>query len=262
MGEPDRALGDWRARLALAALARWRSAALVLARVLGLCLTGPALAIPELDWRFRIGLAAALGLVLVPVVGPAIVAPADWQSVASAWLLELLAGAVLGYMAATIIAGARMAGELVAVQAGLSTSTLIDPESGEEIGPLGRLYGWIALIAFLGLGGPLILVKVLAESYEAVPAGGLLISAETASLAFAQVGHALELALEAAAPVALALALAGIVMGWLSRAATSLPFAALALPVRTLIGVVLLSLSLATLFATFSGAWQGYPWGG
>ena len=85
-----------------------------------------------------------------------------------------------------------MAGELVAVQAGLSTSTLIDPESGEEIGPLGRLYGWIALIAFLGLGGPLILVKVLAESYEAVPAGGLLISAETASLTFAQVGHALE----------------------------------------------------------------------
>ena len=72
----------------------------------------------------------------------------------------------------------------------------------------------------------------------------------------------LSLALEAAAPVALALALAGIVMGWLSRAATSLPFAALALPVRTLIGVVLLSLSLATLFATFSGAWQGYPWGG
>ncbi len=236
--------------------------ALVLARVLGLCLTAPGLAIPELDWRFRIGLAVALGMVLIPVVEPSIAAPVLWQSVASALFLELLAGAVLGYLAATIVAGARMAGELVAAQAGLSTMTLIDPETGDEIGPLGRLYGWIAVVAFLGLGGPLILVKLLAESYETVPAGGLLVSAETARLAFAQLGHALELALRAAAPVALALALAGIIMGWLSRAAASLPFAALALPIRTLIGVVLLFLSLATLYATLSGAWQAYPWGG
>ena len=40
---------------------------LVLFRVLGLCLTAPGLAIPELDWRFRIGLAAALCVVIYPV---------------------------------------------------------------------------------------------------------------------------------------------------------------------------------------------------
>jgi flagellar biosynthesis protein FliR len=234
---------------------------LVLARILGLCLTAPGLAIPELDWRFRVVLVAALGVIVIPVVGPSIVAPVGWQSLATALFLELLAGAVLGYLAATIVAGARMAGELVAAQAGLSTSTLLDPETGEEIGPLGRLYGWIAVVAFLGLGGPLILVKVLAESYESLPAGGLLVSADTARLAFAQLGHALELALVAAAPVALALALAGIIMGWLSRAASSLPFVALALPIRTLIGVVLILLSLTTLYATLSRSWQVYPWG-
>jgi flagellar biosynthesis protein FliR len=190
------------------------------------------------------------------------VAPVGWQSVAWAGLLELLAGAVLGYLGGTIVAGARLAGELVAAQAGLSTSTLLDPETGDELGPLGRLYGWIAVVAFLGLGGPLILVKTLVESYEAVPAGGLLISAETAKMAFAQVGRALELALRAAAPVALALALAGIILGWLSRTASSLPFVALALPIRTLVGVVLIVLSLAALIATLSGVWETYPWGG
>lgn len=233
----------------------------VLFRVLGLCLTAPGLAIPELDWRFRIGLAAALCLVLYPVVEPSIVVPVGWQSVVFALVLELLTGVVLGYLAAMVVAGARMAGELVAAQAGLSTSTLLDPETGEEIGPLGRLYGWVAVVAFLGLGGPLILVKVLADSYDAVPAGGLLISAETATMAFAQAGRALELALKASAPVALAMALAGIIMGWLSRAASSLPFVALALPIRTVIGVVLLLLGLVTLFLTFSRVWEGYPFG-
>ena len=238
---------DWSWLLAHASVC-----ALVLSRLLGLCLTAPGLAIPELDWRFRITLVASLGVILVPVVGPSIVAPVDWQNMANALFLEVLAGAVLGYLAAAIIAGARMAGELVAAQAGLSTSTLFDPETGEEIGPLGRLYGWIAMVAFLGLGGPLLLVKALAESYESVPAGGLLISADTARMAFEQLGRALGLALQAAAPVALALALAGIIMGWLSRAASSLPFVALAMPIRTLIGVVLILLSLTTLYATFS----------
>jgi flagellar biosynthesis protein FliR len=235
---------------------------LVLARVLGLCLTAPGLAIPELDWRFRIGLAVALGLVLVPVVEPLVAAPVGWQSVAWAGLLEVLAGAVLGYLGGTIVAGARFAGDLVAAGAGLSTSTLLDPETGDELGPLGRLYGWIAVVAFLGLGGPLILVRALVESYEAVPVGGLLISAETAKIAFAQVGRALELALRAAAPVALALAMAGIILGWLSRTASSLPFVVLALPIRTLVGVVLIILSLGTLFVTLSGVWETYPWGG
>ena len=187
---------DWPWLLAHASVCGW-----CWPRVLGLCLTAPG-------WRFRSstggfgsGWPRALGMVLIPVVEPSIAAPVLWQSVASALFLELLAGAVLGDLAATIVAGARMAGELVAAQAGLSTTTLIDPETGDEIGPLGRLYGWIAVVAFLGLGGPLILVKVLAESYETVPAGGLLVSAETARLAFAQLGHALEPALRAAAPL-------------------------------------------------------------
>jgi flagellar biosynthesis protein FliR len=235
---------------------------LVFARVLGLCVTAPGLAIPALDWRFRIGLAVALGAVLVPVVEPLIAAPVGWQSAAWAGLLEVLTGAVLGYLGGTIVAGARLAGDLVAAQAGLSTSTLLDPETGDELGPLGRLYGWIALVAFLGLGGPLILVKTLVESYEAVPAGGLLISAETAKMAFTQVGRALELALRAAAPVALALALAGIILGWLSRTASTLPFVALVLPIRTLVAVVLVILGLGTLIATLSSVWDTYPWGG
>jgi flagellar biosynthesis protein FliR len=251
-------IGDWSWAWVLSHAGVW---ALVLARILGLCLTAPALAIPELDWRFRLGLAAILGTVLIPVLEPMIVPPVAWSGTAQALLSEVLTGGVLGWSAALIVAGARLAGELVAAQAGLSTATLLDPETGEELAPLGRLYGWIALAGFLALDGPLVLVRALAESYDAVPAGRLLISHETAMLAFAQVGRALELALQAAAPPTMALILAGIVLGWLSRAAPSLPFVVLALPIRSFLGIVLVLLSLATLAVTLSGAWGTLPWG-
>ncbi|HKI16434.1 MAG TPA: flagellar biosynthetic protein FliR, partial [Isosphaeraceae bacterium] len=129
---------------------------LVLARVLGLCLTAPVLAVPELDWRFRLALAAALGAVLAPVVGSSVEPPATWSNAAWAGLSELLAGGLIGWSAALVVAGARAAGDLVATQAGLATATLIDPESGEVVNPLGRLYGLIALAVFLALDGPLL----------------------------------------------------------------------------------------------------------
>jgi flagellar biosynthesis protein FliR len=231
--------------------------ALVFARVLGLCLTAPSLAVPGLDWRFRLGLATVLGGVLSPIVAAQaqVEPPPAWPGVVGAGLAELLTGALLGWSVGLIVAGAQLAGELVAAQAGLSIATLIDPESGEELTPLGRLYGWLALAAFLAMDGPLALVRALAESYQAIPFGRLVISDQTAALAFGQVGRALELALRAAAPAALALVMAGIVLGWLSRTAPALPFLALALPIRAGLGIVLVVLSLATLILTFAGAW-------
>ena len=233
--------------------------ALVAARVLGLCFTAPALAIPELDWRFRLILTLLLSAVLIPVLGPLIAPPMDLPRAGWGLLMEGLTGGLIGWSAALIIAGARLAGDLVAAQAGLSTASLFDPETGEEMTVIGRLYGWIALAVFLALEGPLVLVCALVDSYRAIPAGGFLISLETAELAFGQVGRALELSLRAAAPPAVALTLAGVVLGWLSRAAPSLPFVALALPIRTVLGVVLVIVSLGTLVATLAGTWNTLP---
>jgi flagellar biosynthesis protein FliR len=247
---------DWNWAWVLSHVGVW---AFVLARVLGLCLTAPTLAIPELDWRFRLVLATVLAAVLVPLLDGLIAPPLDWSSAAWSVLMELLTGGLIGWSAALVIAATRLAGDLIAAPAGLATASLFDPETGEEMTVLGGLYGWIALAVFLTLDGPLILVRSLVESYQAVPAGRLLISGATAGMVFARVGHALEISLRAAAPPALALTLASIVLGWLSRAAPSLPFVALALPIRCVLGVVLVTLSLTILVVTLATTWDSPP---
>src|SRR5581483_3413337 len=90
---------------------------LVLARVLGLAWTAPVLATPGLGGRFRLALAVLLSAVVVPVVGPALapVVPTGWALLGRALLVEGLVGAALGWSAALIIAGARQAGEVVAL---------------------------------------------------------------------------------------------------------------------------------------------------
>ncbi len=159
------------------------------------------------------------------------------------------------------MAGARQAGEVVGAQAGLSAAALFDPEAGDDLTPLGHLYGLIALAIFLALDGPLVAVRALVESYRVVPAGGAVLSAEAAGLAFGQVGRALELAVRAAAPTAVALALAGVALGLLGRASPSLQLAALALPVRAVLGLAVVGLGMITLAATLAAAWGGWPGG-
>jgi flagellar biosynthesis protein FliR len=227
---------------------------LLLSRVLGLCLTAPGLAVPGLAWRFRLVLAALVGMALVPVVATQ-VRPPEWPNATYIVLAEALTGGLLGWSAGLIVAGARFAGELVAAQAGLSTATLFDFETGEDLTPLGHLYGWVALAAFLAMDGPMVLIRSLVESYAVVPVGGLVTWDGAAEVAFDQVGRALALALRVAAPPAIALVMTGIVLGWLGRTAAALPIVALSLPIRTLLGIFLVFLSLSGLFLSLAGTW-------
>ena len=61
--------------------------------------------------------------------------------------------------------------------------------------------------------------------------------------------------------MAIALVVAGLMLGWIGRLAPAVPLLALSLPVRSLLGIVLVFLSLMTLAATLSQAWTGWPWG-
>ncbi len=133
------------------------------------------------------------------------------------------------------MAAARQAGEVIGLQAGLAPASLLAPDaadgSGESLTPLGHLYGLVALAIFLAVDGPLRMVEVLVESYDALPVGlgvgrGFAVrppTPELAAAAFGQVGGALALAVRAAAPVALAMVLAGLALGWLARAPPAWP---------------------------------------
>lgn len=233
---------------------------IVLARGAGLASFAPAWGVPGLDWRIRLGLAAALALIVAPLVnglvGPG---PMDPVRIGRDCAGELLLGAALGMAAGLIVASARQAGEMIGMQAGFAPSSIFDPDAGEPLNPIGHLYGLVATGVFLALDGPMTLVHALAESYEQWPAGGPPLSIETLARAFAEIQAALGLALRIAAPVALALLLAGFAIGLLGRAAPALQAVTMVLPARAALGLVLVVLGLGTLLGLLGVAWGDLP---
>jgi flagellar biosynthetic protein FliR len=251
-----------RTDIAVWLLSQGGATALILARVLGLAWTAPAWGTLAPGWRLRWGLAALLTTIIVPTVAPHMEVPVGVVALAWRSWIEVMIGAALGWSAALIVAGARQAGEVVGAQAGLSAAALLDPEASTEMTPLGHLYGGIALAVFLALDGPLTLVGSLIDSYRVLPVGGPALSADMAIAAFGRIGQALALTLQAAAPVALALTLAGLTLGLLNRAAPALPLLALSLPIRWAVALVLILLGLTTLVGTLAIAWSPVGVGG
>jgi flagellar biosynthesis protein FliR len=238
-------------------LERGALVALLWARTFGMASVAPALGAPELGWRFRLGLSALLAIAVMPVVAPSVAPPTEAAMLVRACLVELLIGAAIGWMASLVVAGARQGGELVAAQAGLSPASLLDIDCAEGLTPLGHFYGIVALMVFLAIGGPMALVKALLESYRVAPAGEFGLAEPSLQAAFGLVGQGLVVALQVAAPVALALVLTGIALGLLGRAAPGLQTLALALPARAAIALVLLFASLGGLVATLAACWSG-----
>ncbi len=230
--------------------------ALIAARVGGLVATAPGFGTSALGWRVRVGLAIVLTLAVAPAVGPIATRPAGFEAIARLALGEFGLGAALGIIAGLVIAGARQAGDLVGMQAGLAPASLIDPEAGDDLNPLGHLYGGLALGVFLAMDGPLVLVGSLVESYRAMGVGEVELSAETVDRAFARIGWGLSLAIRAAAPAALAMAIAGAALGLLGRAAPSLGLISLSMPARIALGLVLAMMGLAALAGVFESAWM------
>lgn len=232
------------------------------ARTTGVCFTAPTLAAPGLGWRFRIVSALALAVWTAPLAAAMIGKPAAPYGFGLLVVGEALVGALLGLSASLVVAGARQAGELVAAQAGLTTASLLDPETGEETSALGHLYGLIAIAVFLSMNGPLVVLDSLLRSFEAIPVGTLVFERATIQALFGRVAEALQLAVRAAAPPAIALATAGVALGWLGRLAPSVPLMALSLPIRAALGVLLIMASLAALTSCLEGGWSAWSAGG
>ena len=241
-------MGEWW-RIAAEWLAPW---APVFARSLGLAWTAPGWGTSGLGWRVRVGLALLITAAVAPAV-QANIAPADLPLVAP---IEMAVGAMLGLSASLVLAGARQAGELVGVQAGLSPAAFLDPDAPDGMNPLGHLYGWMAVGAFLAMDGPVALVGSLIESYRAIPPGALELTRETIDAVFVRVGWALGLALRAAAPAGVALIAAGAALGMLGRSAPSLSLLRDALPIRVAVGLIVAVAGLAGVVGVFASAWS------
>ncbi|HEX7070206.1 MAG TPA: flagellar biosynthetic protein FliR, partial [Rhodothermales bacterium] len=146
---------------------------LVFVRISGFFLAAPFFGHASVPVRVRILLAVILAYALSGLVTSPLPARVEHSFGLMASVgIEALTGAALGFAAQFIFWAVQYAGELLGFQMGLSLAEVFDPSQGTNANPLGRLLGWIFLLAFLLFDGHHYVLTALVGSFQALPLAG------------------------------------------------------------------------------------------
>lgn len=226
--------------------------ALVLARVGALTLTAPLLRIDTIPLQIRGLLAVALSMMVMPVVIDTPVAGGlNLVTFGKLILAETLVGVLLGLGLMVLLAGVQVTGQIVSQLSGMSLADVADPSFDSQSSVFTQLFSYLVLAVFVTLGGHRLLVEMLLGTYTLVPPGQAIVGEQAVEVLLQLLGQSFELGLRASAPLMLALLLATIVLGLVSRTLPQLNVIAVGFSLNAVVTLSIAMVSLGGIAWTF-----------
>jgi flagellar biosynthetic protein FliR len=207
-----------------------------------LLLVAPAFSGVHAPAHVTIGLTVLLALAVLPAV--AVPVPNGSLAITLVVAREASIGLALGLALKALIAAVELAGHLAGFQLGLSYSAIVDPQSGVRNNLVAVLYVNIALVTFLLVNGHHAFLRALVASYQQLPVGVGGIGGSLGDSVAELLGLVFSVGTRLAAPLVLVLVVVEAVMAMAARTAPTFNLMVIGAPLRLLIGLVLLALTI------------------
>ncbi|MEO8563625.1 MAG: flagellar biosynthetic protein FliR [bacterium] len=223
-------------------------------RVGGLVLVAPIFSAKPIPPMLRVGIVVLLTILLQPAA--LATARAGAALTPESAFAETMIGFAIGLGAALIVGAADAAGELIAIQIGLSGAALFDPLTNQQGPALGQFCSFFALTLMLALDGHLVMLDAMARSARVLPVGSTLDLVGGARAMVGMGGELFGLGLRFAAPVIAVILIANVSLAILGRAAPQLNILSVAFPIQIGVGLVAFAATIPVIAMFFNG-WQG-----
>jgi len=225
---------------------------LILARLIGLVFIAPIFNADMITYRLRLVIAFLISIVIFPVASRYL-PPLPHHPIELALMAggQALIGVIIGFMITVIFAAFQISGEIFSVQAGISFSEVLDPQSQQSMPIIGTLKNMIGLLLFLtvdfdidGVYVPAFqhMIRAVALSFQFVPQlvpddrimNGLL------SYMDQTFGAMFLTALKIGIPVVGILFISSVALGLLGRAAPQMNLMNMGIQINIIVGLLLL----------------------
>jgi flagellar biosynthetic protein FliR len=170
----------------------------------------------------------------------------------AAWR-EMVLGALLGYAFGLFQVPARVCGEFLTEELGLSFGAFIDPTGTGNVSALTQIIDALGILLFLGLDGHHLFLAALDATFTRYPVGAAMPAVPVEPLV-AGASLTIQWGLALAMPVATALFVVTVVLALMSRAAPQINLFTVGFPLRLLAGLLLLFLMLPNLLHSLVNA--------
>lgn len=192
----------------------------IFARLLGFIRLAPVFNRKEIPSLVKLSFVLVLTIVLTSVVKPDVNVIKD--SFALSIVLNIVVGAMIGYMAQLILIAVEAGADMINMQMGLSSAMVLDPTTSSQVSILGKAFSLLGLLIFIQLGGIYWLIQALIRSFEIFPLGATSIPLQqlvNMDYLIELSSNVLFMGLQIASPVLLATLGQDIILGVISKIA-------------------------------------------
>ncbi|MFI3299954.1 MAG: flagellar biosynthetic protein FliR [Candidatus Gastranaerophilales bacterium] len=193
---------------------------LIFSRLLGFFRLAPIFNRKEIPTMVKIALILIMTVILTSVEKPT---PEVLESsFALSICLNIVVGALIGYMAQLILLAVDAGADMINMQMGLSSAMVLDPTTQSQVSILGKCFSLLGIIIFIQLGGIYWLIHALMRSFEIFPLDAVTIPlVELVNLDYLikMSSNVLYMGLQIASPVLLATLGQDIILGTISKTA-------------------------------------------
>ncbi len=221
-------------------------------RISSFLISAPFFSLGGIPLQVRIIVGISLTAFLFPVIKVPDIQAMPGFNLFIIILSEIGIGLSVGLILTIIFSAAAVAGEKIASTAGLSMSSMIDPQSGGQTLVLSTVLILFLISCFLSLDGHLFIIKMLLESYVYLPIGLSINFLQASNIAIDTFGDMLYLAALISLPVVGGLLLIQASIGVITRSAPSLNLFSFGFPIALIAIFVFLYAGVGPISDAFS----------
>lgn len=226
-------------------------------RIGAVMISAPVFSNVSVPVRVRVLLSVALTVAIMPAAGPAPVVDALSIEAVFIAVQQVAAGLALGLILAVAFQTVVIAGESISLSMGLGFATMVDPQTGVAVPVLSQFMLVMATLIFLAVGGHLMIVQLLAESFTLMPLAGAGIATDEYFRVAAWGAQMYAGAVLIALPAVAVLLTINMIIGVMTRSAPQMNVFSVGFPLMMMVGfIAVLWLVLPSLTARLTEIWR------
>ena len=207
-------------------------------RISAMMLAAPLVSLQVVSVRIRIAMSLLLTIFVYPVLDLPVIDPV---SVAGLVVItkELIIGLLFAVTLQVVNGALVVAGQFISMTMGLGMAQTIDPSSS-QVPVLSSFLVVISTLVFISVGGHLILIRLVIESFTVIPIQGQIDFSSTIWRFIEWTSMVFLGAVLVALPIVLIMLLVNLCIGTVTRAAPALNIFAVGFPAMLLIGLLVI----------------------
>lgn len=234
---------------------------MVVTRLSGMISSAPLFSTYPIPPQVKAWLVALVAFIIYPLVSANsnFTVPTSIPEMTLFLLKEFGVGFLIGFLANFMFAGIQIAGQMLSQQIGLQMSSMLDPATNASVPIIGELYLMITAIIFLGLDAHQWLFAAVYQSFIKIPPG---LDVLFTPIIVQQVLHLSSqmfvIALGLVLPIFCVLFVMEVLLGVLAKMIPQMNIFMVALPIKIMVGLVLMIMFLSPMATYISNLIQNY----